>query len=196
MPYLIFDLEMSGGEVGFNEIIQIGAVLADDNWKIISEFESLVYPENEEAYTKGAEEVHGISIDDLEDAPMAFDVLESFELWIRKSLKKRSDQDLTDIIVCGQSVINDVNFLQQKHNELNLKWPFSFKLIDLMSLSFMFYQIFDHNKIPRPKSYSLKAVSEYFKLERENDTHNALEDAKLTYFCFKKYMELMVEIKL
>jgi DNA polymerase III epsilon subunit-like protein len=39
MPYLIFDLEMSGGEVGFNEIIQIGAVLAGDNWKLISEFE-------------------------------------------------------------------------------------------------------------------------------------------------------------
>ena len=60
----------------------------------------------------------------------------------------------------------------------------------------MFYQIFDQNKISRPKSYSLKAVAEYFKINREAVTHNALEDAKLTFECFKGYMKLIPSLKI
>jgi DNA polymerase III subunit epsilon len=61
---------------------------------------------------------------------------------------------------------------------------------------FIFYQIFDQNKITRPKSYSLKAVAEYFKINREDVTHNALEDAKLTYQCFKGYIKLIPNLKI
>lgn len=67
MPYLILDLEMSGTEAGFHDIIQIGAVLSDNEWNKIGEFESLVYPENEDAFSTGAEDIHGISIYDLEE---------------------------------------------------------------------------------------------------------------------------------
>lgn len=44
MPYLIFDLEMSGPDVGYHDILQIGAVLADNQWNKLSEFESLFIP--------------------------------------------------------------------------------------------------------------------------------------------------------
>ena len=55
MPYLIFDLEMTGSEHDYHDIIQIGAVLADDKWNKISEFESLVYPDNSENISKYSE---------------------------------------------------------------------------------------------------------------------------------------------
>jgi DNA polymerase-3 subunit epsilon len=65
-----------------------------------------------------------------------------------------------------------------------------------MSLSFVFYQIFDANGKKRPQSYSLKAVAEMFGLSRDDEQHNALEDAKLTYACFKEYMLLIPNLKL
>jgi DNA polymerase III subunit epsilon len=137
MPYLIFDLEMTGGEVGYNDIIQVGAVLADDNWLKLSTFESLVYPNDESTFTKAAEDIHGISIYDLEDAPMPHEVLENLETWIRKTLRREASTPLHDVTLCGQSVINDINFLKEEYNNQNMKWPFSFKLIDLLSLSFI-----------------------------------------------------------
>ena len=51
MPYLVVDLEMSGPEPGYHEIIQIGAVLLNDNWVELGTYLSNVYPENEEALT-------------------------------------------------------------------------------------------------------------------------------------------------
>lgn len=196
MPYLIIDLEMTGNDVTYHDIIQIGAVLANDNWDKISEYESLVYPENRETISKLSEEIHGISIYDLDDAPMAYDVFEEFENWIYNSLKRPKTNNLFDIVVCGQSVINDIHFLRVKYDDLNIKWPFSSKLLDLLSLSFIMYKIFDSNNIKRPKSYSLKSVGEFFYMEREDMNHNALEDSKLTFECFKKYFEIAGKIKL
>ena len=60
MPYLVVDLEMSGPEPGYHEIIQIGAVLLNDNWVELGTFLTNVYPENEEAFTASAEKVHGL----------------------------------------------------------------------------------------------------------------------------------------
>jgi len=196
MPYLILDLEMSGSEADFHDIIQIGCILADDNWNKLSEFESLVYPDNPDAFSSDAENIHGISLNDLENAPIAYDVFENFEHWIRKTLKRNNNQPLHDIIFCGQSVINDINFLKSEYDELNITWPFSTKMYDLLSISFIFFQIFEANKIEKPKSMSLKNVAEYFNLKREEETHNALEDALLTYKCFKEYLNLMSSLKL
>ncbi len=195
MPYLIFDLEMSGPEVGYHDIIQIGAVLADDQWNKISEFESLAYPENPDTLTDAAEEIHGISLIDLEEAPALFEVLENFENWIKKTLKLQSNDPLHGIVLCGQSVVNDINFLKFSYEELNMPWSFSHKMYDLMTMTFMMYQIFDNHKMSHPKSMSLKSVAEYFHLNRENEQHNALEDARLTFECMKEYMKLMKNLQ-
>ena len=196
MPYLIFDLEMTGTEADYHDIIQIGAVLVDEQWNKVSEFESLVYPDNPETISKYSEEIHGISLSDLEDAPSAYDVFEDFENWIRKKLKRKQNENIYDVILCGQSVINDINFLKFKYSELNIRWPFSSKLIDLLTITFVFYKIFDFNGINRPKSMSLKSVAQMFQIERDSDNHNALEDANITYSCLKEYIKLSKQVKL
>ncbi len=196
MPYLIFDLEMSGTVADFHDIIQIGAVLADNNWNKIAEFESLVYPDNPETFSKYSEEIHGISLADLEEAPSSYEVMESFEKWIRKNLRRTNNENLYDITLCGQSVVNDINFLRFKYDDLNIQWPFSSRIIDLMSVSFLFFRIYDNNGIQRPKSLSLKSVSQMFNLARSEEQHNALEDAILTYNCFKEFFILADKIKL
>ena len=187
MPYLIIDLEMSGTEYGFHDIIQIGAVLADENLNTIAEFSSLVYPKNEDIFSEEAEEIHGISIFDLEDAELIHTVLDSFEDWIREKLHRKKTDKLKDLIVCGQSIMNDINFLMVEYKEQHLEWPFSYRILDLMSITDLMYRIFDSNKIERPKSYSLRNVAKYLKIEILEDKHDALEDAKITLRCLKAY---------
>lgn len=189
MPYLVVDLEMSGPDAGYHEIIQIGAILLNDNWSKLGTYISNIYPENEEAFTSSAEKVHGLSLEDLSDAPMIYEVLEDFDTWIRKLLK-RKDGDLRDVIICGQSVIHDVNFLKFAYRDENMEWPFSNKLIDLHTIAFFTFRIMEANNMSVPKSLSLKSISSFFGFEREGDTHNALEDCELTMQCLQRFFKI------
>jgi DNA polymerase-3 subunit epsilon len=191
MNYLFLDLEMTGSEAGYHDIIQVGAVLTNDKFEILSEYTSLVYPENEEVFSEESENVHGISIHDLEDAPMIHDVIDEFEGWIRKTLHRKNKDSIKDVIVCGQSILNDINFLMIAYNNQHLLWPFSFRILDLMTLTETMYRVFDSKKIERPKGYSLRTVSKYLQINIEEEKHNALEDAKLTLRCFQNYFRLL-----
>ncbi len=202
MPFLVLDLEMTGPEPGWNEIIQIGAELFTDNWLSLGTYLQNVYPENEESFSVKSEEVHGLSLDDLDDAPMIYDVIPEFEDWIRSKLGKKKPgnalplNNLTDVIICGQSVINDINFLRFAYRNEKMQWPFSNKMLDLHTISYLFFQILQHNGRSIPKSLSLGSVSKYFGFEREEETHNALEDARLTAMCLKEFFSISKQLEL
>jgi DNA polymerase-3 subunit epsilon len=194
MHYLVLDLEMTGPEPGWNEIIQIGAVLYDENWTEKGRYQSLVYPENEESFSSYSEEVHGIAIEDLDEAPMMNEVIPEFEEWILSKMGLRNlapaqrEGHLRHVWICGQSVIYDINFLRFAYRQEKLKWPYANKMLDLHTLSYYLFDILKKNGQNAPKSLSLTAIAEYFGYQREGDTHNALEDAVLTGLCLKKVL--------
>jgi DNA polymerase III subunit epsilon len=70
MHYLVVDFEMSGDDPTWHEIIQVGAVLYSEDWRELGRYSSNVYPENEEAFSRPSEEIHGLSLEELKDAPM------------------------------------------------------------------------------------------------------------------------------
>lgn len=195
MPYLVFDLEMSGPDPGVHEIIQIGAVLLSDNWVELGVFISNVCPEDKESFTESAAKIHGLTWDELQEAPLIYEVIESFESWIRKLLK-RNNGDLRDIITCGQSVIYDINFLKFAYRYENMLWPFSNTLIDLHTLAYFGFRIMEANGKSTPRSHSLKSLAEWFGFTRDSGTHNALEDAELTTLCFKEFFNLASRLKI
>jgi DNA polymerase III subunit epsilon len=47
MNFLVIDLEMSGLDPLYNEIIQIGACLYNEKWEQLGSYSQNVYPENE-----------------------------------------------------------------------------------------------------------------------------------------------------
>lgn len=194
MSFLVLDIEMTGPEPGWNEIIQIGAELFDDQWRSLGTYLQNVYPENEEAFTAKSEEVHGLSIDDLEDAPMIYEVIPEFEKWIKKL--NVGKPNLSNVIICGQSVIYDINFLRHAYRNEKMNWPFSNKMIDLHTVSYLFFMMLEKNGKSVPRSLSLGSVASYFGFEREDQTHNALEDAQLTARCFKEFFKLIDKVKL
>lgn len=193
MAFLVLDIEMTGPEPGWNEIIQIGAELFDDQWRSQSTYLQNVYPENEEAFSVKSEEIHGLSLSDLEDAPMIYDVIPEFEKWIKKH--NSGKPNLSSVIICGQSVINDINFLRFAYRNEKMKWPFSNKQLDLHTVSYLFFQILEKSGKQVPRSLSLGSVASYFGFEREEETHNALEDAQLTARCFKEFFKLIDKVK-
>jgi DNA polymerase-3 subunit epsilon len=201
MNYLVLDLELSGTEVGWHEIIQIGAVLYNQDWQELGQFLDNVFPENRESFSVKAEEVHGLSWEDLQDAPMLHELLPELEDWILEKLGIRNptlaqkEGTLRNVIICGQSVINDINFLRFAYRKEKMKWCFSNTLIDLHTLSYFVFEIFRQNKMDVPKGRSLGKIAEFFGFEREDTLHNALEDAILTAKCFKKMIEYTKKLK-
>lgn len=204
MHYLVLDLEMTGTEPGWHEIIQIGAVLYDQNWQELGRYLQNVYPENEDSFSLPAQEVHGLSEADLEDAPMIYEVLPEFETWILQKIGKYQKgeerfqyaQKLRNVIICGQSVINDINFMRVAYREEKLDWPFSYKLLDLHTLSYFLFEILKENQVSTPKSLSLTAIAAHFGLAREGEEHNALEDAVITGACLREVMAFKQQLKL
>ncbi|MDX1907082.1 MAG: 3'-5' exonuclease [Bacteroidia bacterium] len=196
MPFLVFDLEMSGTDPEYDEIIQIGAVAYTDEWTEAGTYLQLVCPEDPENLSVGAEKVHGLTKYDLEDAPMIYDVLPEMETWVRKQFRRRPDERLSDIVLCGQSVIYDINFLKFAYNRQNMDWPYSNKMIDLHTISYFMGLVMKANGKPTPKSLSLEAISGFFGFSRAGSDHDALEDAQLTARCLKAYFKMAAEAKL
>lgn len=203
MKYLVFDLELTGDEPGWHEIIQIGACLFDEKWNKLGTFLSNVYPENEESFSLPSAEIHGLTLADLDSAPMMHEVIEDFENWIvntllgeRKWQAHQKPGALRNVLLCGQSVHYDVNFLRYAYREEHLEWPYSHKTIDLYQLSFYLFKILRRNGVDVPKSLSLTAVADYFGFERESDIHNALEDSILTGLCLHKVLDFADKFRL
>jgi DNA polymerase-3 subunit epsilon len=100
------------------------------------------------------------------------------------------------VIICGQSVINDMNFLKFAYRQEKLKWPFSNKILDLYNIALFLFPILQNNGIAVPDRYSLDAISKFFGFAREGEAHNALEDAILTADCLKEVMKYQQKLKL
>lgn len=203
MPFLVLDLEMTGPEPDWNEIIQIGGVLFDDDWNEKGRYLTNVYPENEEAFSSYSEKVHNLSLKELEDAPMIYDVLPELENWILEKLNIRLPAGqldktpfLRNVIICGQSVINDINFLREAYRMEKMKWPYSRTLLDTHTLGYFVFRILKQNGRSVPRGLSLKDIASYFGIEREDDFHNALEDAVITAQCFKEIFRLSHQFKI
>lgn len=196
MYYLVIDLEMTGDDPGWHEIIQIGAVLYTGDWKELGRYKSNVYPENEEAFSKPSEEVHGLSMEVLKDAPMLNEVLPEFEEWMIKLQGKQPDsfdnsRILRRTMLAGLGLVNDYSFLKAAYGMDNRKWPYSYKMLDLHSITQILFPILRKAGIETPRKQSLDAIGEYFGLERSSDDHDALEDAILTGACFIELMKLV-----
>lgn len=204
MHYLSIDLEMTGLEPGWHEIIQIGAVLYDEQWNEQGRYLTNVYPENEESYSIPALEVHGLTMEELEDAPQIHEVLPEFEDWILETMGHRltamdgrqKQNALRGTLICGQSVVNDVNFLKFAYRDQHLKWPFSNTLVDLHTLSFYLFPLLRQAGMEPPKKRSLEAIAAFYGFERESEEHNALEDAVLTAQCLRELFFLRDRIEI
>lgn len=181
--YLCLDLEMSGGLPGIHDIIQIGAVLVDENFEEISSFATLVYPENEEDFDPDSKRVHGIARFELDDAPSLEEALDDMEYWIAEEGGFTSRKAMQSLKICGQGINNDISFMKASYNTIKLTWPFAYQFLDLQDMTLLYSHIMKANNAPFPDRLNLNSIGAFFGMERDNSKHDALEDARLTAAC-------------
>lgn len=194
--YLCVDLEMSGGIPGVHDIIQIGAVLLNEDFEELSSFDTLIFPENEEDFDPGSSRVHGISRFELNDAPSLDETLEDLEDWLADEAGYSSRKAMRGLKICGQGINNDISFLKASYHTINLSWPFAYQFLDLQDMTFMYAHMLKKNDKPAPDKLNLNSIGDFFGVERERNKHDALEDARLTAKCFAELMSRVGEIEL
>lgn len=161
--YIALDLETTGLDPSYNNIIEIAAVKVS-NGKIIDRFETLVKPpyEIDEFIT----ELTGITNDMLIDAPHLSDIMPSFLEFVGSS------------VIVGHNVNFDINFIYDSLERFDGS-NFSNNFIDTMRLSRRLFKDFENHK--------LTTLVKNFGISNQ-PTHRALTDCIATYECYE-YMK-------
>ncbi len=157
--YTLLDLETTGLDPTWNEIIEIGAIKVR-NHDIIDSFSQLVKPNI--PIDDFISELTGITNEIVEDAPTIEDVLPIFLEFVGND------------IVVGHNVNFDINFLYDNCLAL-LAHGFTNDYVDTMRLSRRLY--------PEEKHHRLIDLEQRFNLHNEM-AHRALSDVMLTKQCF------------
>ena len=166
--YIIFDIETTGLDSSYDEIIEIGAIRIENN-KVVSKFQSLVKPNIEiDDYIS---ELTGITNDMVKDAPKIEDVLPQFMEFVGNE------------ILIGHNVNFDINFIYDnlyRNNYKVLKNDF----IDTMRLA--------RKLLPELPHHRLIDLADYFNIDFSNN-HRALRDCEITLSIYENLKLLAIE---
>lgn len=166
--FTIIDLETTGLDPTFDEIIEVGAIKVK-NGNVTDTFNSLVKPEEE--IDEFITEITGITNEMLADAPSISEVLPNFLSFVG------------DDIILGHNVNFDINFVYDIYSKLYNKY-FSNSFTDTLRLS--------RRLLPELEHHRLKDLINHFEINIERQ-HRSLDDCKATFECYNKLKSLALE---
>lgn len=178
MKYVVVDLEMcqvpkfswDQGKSLRNETIQIGAVLVDENYEIASTFNTYVKPEL--GYLDYfISKLTGITKEDLKDAPIFEDAINSFMEWVPE-----------DDVKCVSWSMSDMHQFKNEMAKKNIK---NDKLAYLLE-SWIDYQIPVDEKLGMERNVSLEEALIATDIIQSGRAHDGLDDAYNTALLFVK----------
>ncbi len=157
--YVVFDLETTGFDPFFNEIIEIGALKYKNN-KLDSEFSYLVKPINN--IPKNITDITGIDDELVKDSLSIEEVLPKFLEFIE------------DLPLVAHNAKFDLSFITENILKQNLK-PLVNESIDTVILARMF--------IPETFNHKLETLKHYFALDY--GSHRSIEDCLTTNYVYQ-----------
>ena len=166
--YVVFDIETTGLDSEFDEIIEIGAVKIKDGIKIDT-FNSLIKPEYE--IDEFITELTGITNEMVENAPSIDEVLPKFMDFIK------------GYIIIGHNVNFDINFIYDNLEELNIL-PITNDFVDTLRIS--------RRLIPELKHHKLSDLANYFNTVT-NGSHRSLKDVEITLEVLNNLNKMIIE---
>ncbi|OPZ94456.1 MAG: DNA polymerase III PolC-type [Firmicutes bacterium ADurb.Bin419] len=158
--YTIIDLETTGFDPRFNEIIELGAIRVRDN-KVVETYQQLVKPEN--PIDKFITELTGITNEMLENAPGIEHTLPEFISFISND------------IVVGHNVNFDINFVYDNYFKLYGK-EFRNDYIDTLRIARTTLKELEHHR--------LSDLKDYYKIKAT--AHRSISDCVATYEVYNK----------
>lgn len=177
MHYIILDLEWNNTYArrtkGFlNEIIEIGAVMLDDNLNTIDKFSCLVKPQVGKKLRGSVKRLTSITNEDVKNGVVFTRAMSKFRDWIG------SEENV--ILTWGDG---DIRVLIENFKYLNGidTVPFLTNYVDIQDY------VQKVLKVSKSQQLGLSAAAEMLGIdESEFFHHRALDDSKLTVECFKK----------
>jgi len=167
MNICFLDIETTGIDVVDDDVVQLGAILVDEELRILKEFTSLIKPFTGRQSNTIARAIHGISDKLLLQSPTETEVLNKFF------------QDFgTDYFFCGWNLNFDLAFFRKMCHRNNLNEIFNrinHRHLDLQSISKFSKMV----KVLPDNLNSLQDYCTYYRIQRM-EKHDALQDAYIT----------------
>lgn len=164
--YVVIDIETTGLDAEFDDIIELSAIRYVNNVEV-AHFSSLV--QSEWGISDFITDLTGITDEMLADAPT-----------INEALPKYLDF-LGDSILIGHNVNFDINFIYDKAENMGLEFKNDY--IDTMRLS--------RKLLKEIKNHKLITVKQYFNIDSDSE-HRALPDCIATQQCYIKLKECAI----
>lgn len=166
------DLETTGLDPIKHEIIEIGCVLTDRNFKILEEFDLKIKPENIENADKTSLKINHFN---EADWASAYSLKEALKIFSKK---------VQNCIMIGHNVTFDSSFLERAFIQAGIKNLMHYHKLDTISIAWAkLHQEADLDH------FSLRELCLYFKIENKN-AHSALSDARAAFELYKKLINL------
>ncbi len=166
--YIVFDIETTGLDSFYDEIIEIGAIKVENN-KIVSKFSSLVKPKN--MINEYISELTGITNEMVKNAPTIEEILPSFMNYIGN-----------DILI-GHNVNFDINFIYD--NLYRRKF-------DVLTNDFIDTMRISRKLLPELPHHRLIDLANYFEIDVENN-HRSLKDCEITLNVYEKLKNIALQ---
>jgi len=166
--YVVLDLETTGLDPTYDEIIEISAIKFSNGEKI-SEFTTLVKPENK--IDEYITQLTGITNEMVKDAPKIEKVLPDLMKF------------LSDSVIIAHNANFDINFLYDNHM-LCFNEPFSNDFIDTMRISRRLFRDIRHRLVDLAKEFKISADVQ----------HRAMADCEITQQVYE-YMRTHCNVK-
>lgn len=172
MNYIVFDMEWNrpadncfvkndGGIRLIGEIIQIGAVLLDENMKIIDTYKSYIRPKTYSKMHPSITELTGITDEMLVGKRDFIQVIEEFKNWCPEE---------SFFMSWGY---DDMPMLENNLMFYNISY-------DRLPTCYNLQVMFNMQTENRYRQFSLSFAREYFKIEENKAIHDAMNDAYYT----------------
>lgn len=189
MNILFLDLETTGLNKDENEVIQLAALVVV-NGEIKEELSFFFKPEHPENTYQKALEITGLTMETI----MAYNDDPRVALrTIDQTLKKWAPIN-EDWAIAGQNVKFDMEFFELWWNKNQgagsklYRKTFKFVSLDLINLAFAFHiaGVFTF------KNFKLSTILETLDMVFEGESHNALNDIRMTYKAYFKLIEMII----
>jgi len=173
LPYDIvcIDIETTDTNSNLGDIIQLGAVLVNTEFKIIDSFNIYIKPLTSHR-NKKAMEINGISEEILSTAYSLENALSLFENFCGKTR-----------MLAAWGNYFDIDFLKAAYTKIRRDWTFGYKSIDLKSIA-----IWEFAKHDLPVVGGVTKCCERLAIPFEGHAHDGLADIKNTIRILQKLL--------
>ncbi|MFM8794855.1 MAG: exonuclease domain-containing protein, partial [Acidimicrobiales bacterium] len=166
--FAVVDVETTGLDPGADRILQMAAVVVDSRGRVVEEFETVVRPESPDEYEHGAEHIHGISREMVEQGMPLRNALQNFLSVVDGR------------ILAAHNARFDVSFLHAESRRVGLEWKVS-RYVDTLQLS-------RRTDTSSGRRHNLEALCEHYGVTRAR-AHEASSDAKAAASILLKLIE-------